>query len=57
MKAYDNAHSHCPKCKSNDYRTTLVGYMVNWRHPERYRDGNRCECKSCGWVGIRHDMV
>ena len=57
MEAYDTAHDHCPKCNSTDYWTTLVGYIVNWEHPETYRDGNRGECNNCGWVGIKHDLV
>ncbi len=57
MKEYHKKHEVCPKCGSLSHTTTLVGYILNWEHKEKYMDKNRCTCLSCGDVHICHDRV
>ena len=54
---YAKEHACCPRCHSRDYNITLVGYIYDPEHPENYKDGNSVRCHTCGWRGIKHDMV
>lgn len=57
MIDYHKQHRVCPKCGSRDYRTTLLGFIFDERHPEDYKDKNSCQCNNCGWNGIVHNLV
>lgn len=54
---YAKEHACCPRCHSIDYNITLVGYIYDPEHPENYKDRNSVRCHTCGWRGIKHDMV
>lgn len=47
----------CPKCGSESYSTTLVGYILNMDKKEDYKDKNRCVCQECGDVHTTHDRL
>jgi len=53
---YYNKHKVCPKCRTKDYWTTLVGYMMTEDDIETFRDENSIGC-ACGWTGITHDLI
>lgn len=57
IRKYDNEHSHCPKCHSENLIMTMVGYIYDEDHPEKYKDENSARCGDCGWRGIVHDCV
>lgn len=57
MDDYLKKHAVCPECGSRNFSTTLVGFIVNLEHPEEYQDKNSVHCHSCGWKGIRHELV
>ena len=57
MDKYEKDHALCPKCGSDDFSTTLVGYMFDREHPEDYKDENECVCSDCGDKHIFHDRV
>ena len=57
MEQYDKEHYCCPKCHSKNNSSTLVGYIYDPTHPEDYKDCNSVHCYTCGWNGIKHDMV
>ena len=57
-RQYDEVdHVACPKCGSLKYSSTYVGYIMNYEHPENYKDENAVKCSDCGWKGITHDLV
>lgn len=56
-KEYNAARLFCPKCGSNSYTTTLVGYILDYEKPEDYKDRNMCTCEKCGDKHIFHDRV
>lgn len=55
-KRYYEEHAVCPQCRSRDFISTLMGYIVSMEHPETFQDKNEITCR-CGWEGIRHDLV
>ena len=57
MKEYDNKHKLCPNCKSENYTTTLVGYILNMDKKEDYKDLNTCVCVDCKNVHSAHDRI
>ena len=57
MKEYHIQHAVCPNCGSKHYSQTLVGYLFDSNHPERYADKNAVNCIDCGWKGTVHDLV
>lgn len=57
MEEYGNKHQYCPKCGSDDYMTTLVGYILNMDKKEEYKDLNICTCMKCGDKHTFHDRV
>ena len=57
MDQYKIDHAVCPKCGSNQQRTSLIGYVFNRDKKEEYRDRNRCTCMDCGSIHIKHDLI
>ena len=57
LKQYGLDHELCPKCGSNSYNTTLVGYVLYMDDLDNYKDKNRCTCMYCGDKHITHDRV
>jgi len=57
MKQYNNDHKYCPKCGSESYSCTLVGYILDLNKKEEYKDRNTCICSYCGDTHIIHDRV
>lgn len=57
MHNYYLQHWCCPKCGSRRVSSTLLGFGFDEEHPEKYKDSNRCNCKNCGWSGIKHEMA
>lgn len=57
MEQYHKEHACCPKCGSKHHSSTLVGYLFNSQHPEKYKDMNSVTCIDCGWKGVVHQMV
>lgn len=55
MDKYEEEHKCCPKCGSESYTTTYMGYILDMDNKESYKDENRCTCKDCGDVHITHD--
>jgi pantetheine-phosphate adenylyltransferase len=47
-KEYRRLHKLCPKCGSDKYSTTLVGYPLVVGEEEKYKDLNNCKCLGCG---------
>lgn len=56
-KKYKKDHAYCPKCKGENYRTTLAGYILDVNNLEAYKDLNECSCTSCGDVHTFHERV
>lgn len=54
---YYSKHKCCPNCKSEYISQTLVCYIVDPKHPEKFKDNNYCHCFDCGWNGTVHDLV
>lgn len=57
IEQYRKDHMYCPKCGSEWYGQTLVGYILNIDKPEEYKDKNSCMCSKCGDKHIVHDRV
>jgi hypothetical protein len=57
MDWYDDEHKYCPKCGSEQYCQTLVGYILDMDNKEAYKDKNMCTCSDCGDNHIVHDRV
>ena len=57
MKAYHAEHEECPKCGSNLFRSSLIGFPLDTAHPEDYKDLNTGTCQACGDVHTVHDRV
>lgn len=57
MMDYNKQHKLCPKCKSDSYSSTCVGYPFYHDDKEGYKDLNRCKCIKCGDTHIRHERV
>lgn len=57
MKSYDENHKYCPYCNSDEYRTTLLGYILNLNKKNEYKDLNRCTCLKCGSSHTKHDRI
>lgn len=57
MKKYNEDHKYCPKCGSNDFTTTLVGYIFDQSNPRSYKDKNIYKCLVCKNIHIRHDRI
>lgn len=56
MKEYHNSHRNCPECGSLPSYSTYMGYILDLRCPQNYKDLNTVKC-DCGWKGIVHDLV
>jgi predicted nucleic-acid-binding Zn-ribbon protein len=54
---YDLNHKYCPKCGSEEYFTTLVGFILNMDKKEEYKDLNTCECSNCGDTHTGHERI
>lgn len=57
MDDYDKKHQVCPICGSDDYISTLMGYVLDSDNPQDYKDLNQCTCQSCGDIHTYHDMI
>ena len=57
IQRYNNDHEYCPKCGSNKYSITYVGYILNLDDKESYKDLNRCICSDCGDRHTKHDRL
>lgn len=57
MVEYRKQHKCCPECGSTEYKSTLIGYVLNYDKKEEYRDMNKCECMKCGAKHSVHDRV
>lgn len=57
MEEYQNLHECCPKCGSDIYATTLVGYILDLNNKDKYQDKNICYCEACGDQHIYHERV
>lgn len=57
MAEYHKKHAVCPKCGSDKYVTTLMGYMLDSNKKEEYKDLNGCVCVKCGDVHTAHEMI
>jgi len=57
MEKYRKEHCCCPKCGSKHHSSTLVGYLFDAKHPEKYKDMNSVTCIDCGWKGVAHQLV
>ena len=57
MEQYNKDHAVCPRCGSNTYSSTLVGYILYMNNKEAYKDENEIECVKCGYKGITHDLI
>ena len=55
MDKYEEEHQCCPKCGSESYATTYMGYILDMNNKESYKDENRCTCSDCGNVHITHN--
>ena len=55
-KMYHAQHCACPKCGSERYSTTFVGYVSEVDRFQNHIDKNRIRCE-CGFTGITHDLV
>lgn len=56
-KEYHKQHRLCPRCGSDKYSTTLVGYPLVAGEEENYKDLNDCKCLDCGDKHTAHDRV
>lgn len=54
---YYRDHEVCPKCGSDWVVTTLVGYIPDPAHLDRFKDGNAAVCQGCHWEGTVHQLV
>lgn len=57
MKKYHTEHYCCPVCHSKNYSATLCGFAYDENHPEDYKDWNDCQCYTCGWHGVIHELA
>ena len=57
MKAYHKAHEVCPRCGSNGYSTTLMGYPLVAGHEDEYKDLNACTCTLCKYYHTAHERI
>ena len=57
MKMYALEHRYCPKCGSDSYSTTLMGYPLVQGEEQNYKDLNNCGCTNCGDVHTTHERV
>ena len=57
MDQYGKDHEVCPKCGSDHYSTTLMGYCLDMNNKEAYKDLNQIECQNCGYICTAHDLV
>lgn len=57
IKQYRIDHKACPVCNGTSMNTTLCGYIFNSNDPDSYKDRNAATCMTCGWKGIRHDLI
>ena len=55
MDKYEEKHQCFPKCGSESYTTTLVGYPLDMNNKESYKDENKCTCNDCKDIHITHD--
>jgi hypothetical protein len=58
LEHYHEQHKFCPKCggSRNKMDITMIGFMINWKYPENYKDKNIATCK-CGWTGTVHELI
>jgi len=57
MEEYRKKHEVCPKCGSDKFITTLVGYVLYMNKKEEYKDLNECECVKCGHDCTYHERI
>ena len=57
MKEYEKLHKFCPKCGGENYSVTFVGYPLDLKKKDKYKDLNTCVCSECGDKHIVHDRI
>jgi len=57
MIQYYNDHKYCPKCGSDEYSSTLMGYALDLDDKASYKDLNRCTCGQCKDIHTTHERV
>lgn len=57
MDQYHQDHKVCPKCGSKRAITTLVGFVLDLRTPEKYEDLNSATCLKCGHEHTVHQRI
>ena len=57
MQSYYFNHKFCPKCKSINHTSTLVGYILDLNNKKEYKDLNICKCAVCGDTHTAHDRI
>lgn len=57
LKEYHRKHKLCPKCGSEKYNTTLVGYPLVAGEEDKYKDLNIYTCLDCGDRHTAHERV
>jgi len=57
MQQYHKKHECCPKCGAAEHTSTLVNFLYDKKHPEKYKDANICKCEKCGDTHIVHNKI
>ncbi len=58
LENYENDHLVCPNCGEIDnYRSTLVGYILHMDDKENYKNLNKCTCMKCNDVHTKHERL
>jgi len=55
MYEYEQLHRCCPMCGSDNYSTTMMGFVYVPGTP--LINKNHAKCMKCGWKGIVHDLT
>ena len=54
---YKEDHRYCPKCGSEKYTTTLIGFPIYSDNREAYKNLNKCVCVDCGDKHTAHERI